>query len=341
MSGTTIYGSTAVCSPVGKFTTCLDLGGALTGTSATFSGLVTINTNTRGLALNRDAVTNYNGIGYQTAGVQKWFVGMRENLSSNNYIIYSEVGTDILTLNQSTGAATFSFIGSGYGITSKATSNYNGILTDTSTNTGGGYFAAAKNGTRYSIFGTTGAWVGDTSTDTAIVSEAASSNIRFYTNGSATESMRITSAGAVGINCTSPSATLHLNGCFKQQSSNFGIAQFTQTFTAGTPTCFSYGSYNQGMNDNIAGLLVITINEPTSCISVNNAVWTGLVTNPRGTGTYIAGIYSHYGSCAGSNISYLNVVNAASNTFAITACSASGAITLRANVTFIGGGGIS
>ena len=37
MSGTTIYGSTAVCSPVGKFTTCLDLGGALTGTSATFS----------------------------------------------------------------------------------------------------------------------------------------------------------------------------------------------------------------------------------------------------------------------------------------------------------------
>jgi hypothetical protein len=38
MSGTTIYGSTAICSPVGKFTSCLDLGGALTGTSATFSG---------------------------------------------------------------------------------------------------------------------------------------------------------------------------------------------------------------------------------------------------------------------------------------------------------------
>ena len=41
MSGTTLYGSTAVCSPVGKFTTCLDLGGALTGTSAAFSSTIT------------------------------------------------------------------------------------------------------------------------------------------------------------------------------------------------------------------------------------------------------------------------------------------------------------
>jgi hypothetical protein len=40
ITGTTIYGSTAVCSPVGKFTTCLDLGGALTGTSGTFSGIL-------------------------------------------------------------------------------------------------------------------------------------------------------------------------------------------------------------------------------------------------------------------------------------------------------------
>jgi len=79
----------------------------VTGTGR-FTGAVRINTNTSGLILNRDAVTNYNGISYQTGNVGKWFVGMRENLSSNNYIIYSEVGTDVLTLNQSTGAATFS-----------------------------------------------------------------------------------------------------------------------------------------------------------------------------------------------------------------------------------------
>jgi hypothetical protein len=167
----------------------------------------------------------------------------------------------------------------------------------------------------------------------------ASGFINLITGG--TERMRITSGGAVGINTCSPSATLHLNGCFKQQSLNFGIAQFTQTFTAGTPTCFSYGSYNQGMSDNIAGLLIVTINEPNTNISLNNAVWTGLVTNPRGTSTFVAGIYSHYGCCAASNISYLNVVNAASNHFAVLVCSASGAISLRANVTFIGGGGIN
>jgi hypothetical protein len=45
----------------------------------------------------------------QTAGTAKWFLGMRENLSSNNYIIYSEqIATDVLKLDVSTGAATFS-----------------------------------------------------------------------------------------------------------------------------------------------------------------------------------------------------------------------------------------
>jgi hypothetical protein len=74
----------------------------------TFSGSVQINTNTTGLILNRGAVTNYTGIGYLTAGVGQWFVGMRENLSSNNYIIYNENGTDALTISKSNSAATFS-----------------------------------------------------------------------------------------------------------------------------------------------------------------------------------------------------------------------------------------
>jgi hypothetical protein len=91
------------------------LTGALSGTSATFSGVITINNNIRGLALNRDAVTNYNGIGFQTATVQQWFVGMRENLSSNDYVIYNESGYDNFKLSKSTGAATFSSDISGKG----------------------------------------------------------------------------------------------------------------------------------------------------------------------------------------------------------------------------------
>ena len=223
MSGTTIYGSTAVCSPVGKFTTCLDLGGALSGTSASFSGNsflatssgdVGIGTVSPNLTAANRKVLDINGttesiLVFSSGGTYKSYIfNDGTNLITQGTTLKFQTSFTDRLIIASTGAATFCFIGSGYGITSKASSNYNGILTDTSTNTGGGYFAAAKNGTRYSIFGTTGAWVGDTSTDTAIVSEAASSNIRFYTNGSATESMRITCAGYVGIGTCTPAYSL-------------------------------------------------------------------------------------------------------------------------------------
>jgi hypothetical protein len=136
----------------------------------------------------------------------------------------------------------------GYGLRVKATGNYNGILSDTSTNTGGGYFAAAKNGTRYSIFGTTGAWLGDTSTDTAIVSEAASSNIRFYTNGSSSESMRITSGGNVGIGTTSPSAPFHVWKDAGDGNSVMRIRNTNSTFRITTLQFEDYaGAYADGL----------------------------------------------------------------------------------------------
>jgi hypothetical protein len=75
---------------------------------ATLTGTITSNvTNNYGLVLNRAAVTNYNGISLQTAAVAQWYVGMRENLSSNNYIIYNESGTDALTISKSNSNATF------------------------------------------------------------------------------------------------------------------------------------------------------------------------------------------------------------------------------------------
>jgi hypothetical protein len=94
--------------------TTTDIGAKLqvSGTG-TFSGNVQINTNTTGLVLNRGAVTNYTGVGYLTAGVGQWFVGMRENLSSNNYIIYNENGTDAVTISKSNSTVTFSSLGTG------------------------------------------------------------------------------------------------------------------------------------------------------------------------------------------------------------------------------------
>ncbi len=99
----------------------------VTGRGASTSNAITINYSTGGLNLNRPATSNYIGLYYQTGGSSKWFIGLRENLASNNYICYSEtLAADVLTLNQTTGVATF-----GYNMTA---ANFSG--TSSGTNTG-------------------------------------------------------------------------------------------------------------------------------------------------------------------------------------------------------------
>jgi hypothetical protein len=71
-------------------------------TGGNMSGTLIINTDTAGIFLNRTAVTTYNGISYLTAGIEQWFVGLRENLSSNNYVIFNGTGTDALTISKAT-----------------------------------------------------------------------------------------------------------------------------------------------------------------------------------------------------------------------------------------------
>jgi hypothetical protein len=83
-------------------------GATFTGDVTLAGGKLTINRNTTGLVLNRDAVTNYNGIYHSTAGAARWFIGLRENLSSNNYICYSEqTAVDVMTLNVADNSASF------------------------------------------------------------------------------------------------------------------------------------------------------------------------------------------------------------------------------------------
>jgi len=94
MSGTTIYGSNVVCSPVGKFTSCIDTGtgyfsGALNGTSATFSNSVIVGTT---------ALLNF--------GPTTSFVGMSGNNSTGALQLYAN-NTQVLGFAASTGAATF------------------------------------------------------------------------------------------------------------------------------------------------------------------------------------------------------------------------------------------
>ena len=81
--------------------------------SLTLASTLTINTDNGYVLLNRSATNKYIGVDYRTANTEKWFVGLRENLSSDNYIIYNaNTLTDVITLNVSTNAATFN--GSSY-----------------------------------------------------------------------------------------------------------------------------------------------------------------------------------------------------------------------------------
>jgi hypothetical protein len=99
----------------------------------------------------------------------------------------------------------------GIGTTSPATSallhvkssgTYGNIVADNSSATGGGGFTSYQNGSQKAIFGTSGYIVGDTSSDAALFAETGG-NIRFYTNGSTTERVRIDSSGRLLVGTSS------------------------------------------------------------------------------------------------------------------------------------------
>ena len=76
----------------------------------------------------------------------------------------------------------------------KGTSTYNTLQIDNSSTSGGGGIYFRQNGTIGGGIGLSGWWLGGTSNDLFLVAESGR-NIRFHTNASATERMRITSGG--------------------------------------------------------------------------------------------------------------------------------------------------
>jgi hypothetical protein len=95
MSGTTIYGSTAVCSPVGKFTSCIDAG------SGTFSGILTVNAGTSATSVNicsnGDFISNWIG------NCTSQFFSIRNNTSVGVYL--NTQNSSPLILGVSTGTS--------------------------------------------------------------------------------------------------------------------------------------------------------------------------------------------------------------------------------------------
>ena len=98
ITGTTIYGSTAVCSAVGKFSSCIDVGG-----TGTFSGNVNVTVaNTPEVLL-----THSNASKTFLMAVDGSNAFFRAN-STNNILFQYAGGTTALTINGSTGVSCFS-----------------------------------------------------------------------------------------------------------------------------------------------------------------------------------------------------------------------------------------
>lgn len=123
-----------------------------------------------------------------------------------------------LVIQESTGNVGIGTTSPADKLTIVGTGSYTGISIDTGSTTGGAYIAMKQNGVSSGFFGGSGAALGDTSTDLAIYAEGGKS-IRFYTNGSATERMRIRSSGEVLVN----TASLGTYGKFSSYT-NDGIA---------------------------------------------------------------------------------------------------------------------
>jgi len=80
-------------------------------------------------------------------------------------------------------------------IHAKDSTLYAKIIIDNNSLTGGGSFSASQDGAETAIFGVSGAWATNTTSDAAVVATRAGQGILFYTNGSTTAKGGINSVG--------------------------------------------------------------------------------------------------------------------------------------------------
>ena len=101
----------------------------------------------------------------------------------------------------------------------KTSQTYGQVVADNTGATGGGIFVAKQNGVSLTYFGVDGAILGNTSTDTGIYNNIASSSIKFYNDGNVTPKLTLTpsvlftgSGINVGIGTSSPRGKVEIVG---------------------------------------------------------------------------------------------------------------------------------
>ena len=204
ISGTTIYGSTAVCSPVGKFTTCIDAG------SGTFSSSVTATSlyaTVGSVSITQDGTygSNYGMIGFggTTNGSNRIFAGVG---TYDGLYLASATGKNIEFRPAGTFAMTILSTGS-VGIGTNSPSQLLHLETTLASCLGVGTSIQITSGGA----GGDQAWIGvNKGTGNGLEFSVENRDIIFNTLATTpfggTERMRITCTGNFGFNITTPNA---------------------------------------------------------------------------------------------------------------------------------------
>jgi hypothetical protein len=229
ISGTTIYGSTAVCSPVGKFTTCID------ACSGYFSGNIN---SLQNLVLTRASTSAGSNIEFRTSSTLNWYIGTRGLVNNNFYIVNEGLTANNLILDASTGAATFAcsvtagtqFIGSNTNtdpVTATTTASVL-ALNGSSANNNFGLGVGAIRNSAYDIWFQTGV--------------ANGGGYRWYIGTS--EKMTMSSTGNVGIGCTTPGYALDVVGQIRSTTSSNISGLILSNITAGSYSQIAFDGNN-------------------------------------------------------------------------------------------------
>jgi hypothetical protein len=198
---------------VGTFNTDLNVGNGTTSVS---------------LAINRGAAANGNGLRFQTAATNNWYIGSAATSTNTDLEIYNHnTATTNLRLSYSTGAATFSS-----SVTAGGLLSVNGDATlvgNFNYSSNGTYVRWQNNGTSFGDIGSAGSLVSGGATNDFAIHARSTFNMVFSTNF--TERMRITTGGQLLVGDTSSPSTgfkIDSNGMINIRN-GFGLVSRTSS----------------------------------------------------------------------------------------------------------------